>query len=84
MCMSFFVFVFVLFLTACTYVYHVPAWYIQRSEEGVRSPGTSVKSDGKPMCIVWELNPDPLREQQVRSTAQPCLQPRCSVFCWLV
>ena len=29
------------FLPACVYVYYVHTWCAQRSEEGIRSPGTT-------------------------------------------
>lgn len=43
-------------LPACMHVYHVCAWYLQRPEEGVRSPGTEVIDSCKPPCGCWELS----------------------------
>lgn len=48
----------------CMYVYHMQAWGLQRSEEGIRSLELEL------WMVVnhhecWEQNPGPLREQQV-------------------
>lgn len=39
---DFFYFMSVSVFPACTSVYYMGAWYLQRSEKGVRSPGTGV------------------------------------------
>lgn len=54
-------------LPVCMYAYHFHILWFQRSEEGIRSPGTG-------MTIGCELNPDPPEEQPVLSTAEPVLQ----------
>lgn len=42
-------------VTAHIYVHHMHAWCLQRSEEGVRTPGTGVRDGCKPPCGSWEL-----------------------------
>jgi hypothetical protein len=44
--------------------------------EGVRSPGTGIIDNCELPCGCWELNPGPLEEQPVLSTAEPSLQPQ--------
>lgn len=41
-------------------VYYTCAWYLQRSEKGTRTPGSSIINVYKPLCGLWELNPGPL------------------------
>ena len=50
------------------------AWGPQRPKEGLRSPGTRVIHSFKSPRGFWELNLDPLQEQQVFLTAEPLLQ----------
>ena len=49
-------------LPACMYVHYVPVWYHQRSDEGLRSPGTAVTHGCDLPCGCWELNLGPLQE----------------------
>jgi hypothetical protein len=64
---------------ACLYVYYKCP---QKSEEGVRSPGTRALGG----CEVgaqsgcWELNPGPLRGQQILLTTEPPSRPTQYVF----
>lgn len=44
---------------------------LQETEEGIRFPGTGVTEGFEPLCGYWELNPGPLQEQPVLSTAEP-------------
>lgn len=50
-------------LVACVYVYHIYAWCLLRSEEGVSIPGTEVRDGWEQLCGCWKPSPDPLREQ---------------------
>jgi hypothetical protein len=51
-------------LPACMYVHYVCSWYLRKSKEGVRFPGTRVIHGHKLPYGFWELNPGPLQEQQ--------------------
>lgn len=62
-------------LPACISVYHMHAWCPQRSEEGIRSPGTEVMDGCGPPYRYGEINPDPLQGQHVLLTAEPYLWP---------
>ena len=46
----------------------------QRSDEGVRSPGTGVSGGYEPSCGCWEPNPGLREEQPVLLTAELSLQ----------
>lgn len=46
---------------------------VQRSEEGVRSPGTAAGDGCEPPCGYWELNWDP-QQKLVFLTMEPTLQ----------
>ena len=59
-------------LPACVYVYHVSAWYLQKSEEGIKSPGTGVTDSCKP-CGCWEPNVSSARAASALYT-EPSLQ----------
>ena len=50
------------------------------AEENVGSPGTGVTDGCEPTYRGWELNLDPLEEQQVLLTAEPFLQPHLVLF----
>lgn len=54
-------------LTACIYVYQVHVWYLKRSEDNVKTPGTEVRDGCKPPCECWELKLHLLQEQQMLS-----------------
>lgn len=67
-------FMYMTVLPTYIYVYHMCAWCSRSSEESIRSPGTGDR-DG---C--WELNLDPLEEQQVHLPAEPSLYPQTVEF----
>lgn len=52
-------------LLVCLYVYHMFAWCERRSEVGITSPGNGVTGGCEITCWCWELNLDPLQDQQV-------------------
>ena len=56
-CMYVYIYVYV-----CMYVYHVCAWYLWESEEGVISLGIGVMDGCEPSCGCWESNLGPLQE----------------------
>ena len=58
-----------LFLYVLVFCLHVCLY------EGVRCPRTGVKDSCGPPCGCWELNSNPLEEQQVPLTTEPALQP---------
>lgn len=45
------------------------AWYTQKREKGTGSPRTGAMDYCEPPCGCYDLNPGPLKEQQVFSTA---------------
>jgi hypothetical protein len=47
-------------LPACICVYHVCTWCSQRSEEGIRFPGTGIVDGCGLPCECWESSPGPL------------------------
>ncbi|KAL6083041.1 hypothetical protein STEG23_011297 [Scotinomys teguina] len=49
-------------LSANMYVHHVHVWYLRKSEESFRHPGTRVIDSCEPPCGFWELSPGPLQE----------------------
>lgn len=51
--------------SSCMYVYHVHAWYLRKSLEGISY---------EVPCGCWGLNPGPLQEQPGLSTAEAALQ----------
>jgi hypothetical protein len=57
------------------YVHHVHAWYLERSEEDTRYPGTGLRAGCELPCGCWELNLGPMQELQVFLTAELSLQP---------
>lgn len=63
-------------LPPCVYVYHVCAWYLQRSEEDIKSPGTEVMVSWEVPHGFWEPNLRPLQEQLVLRNTGPSLQPQ--------
>jgi hypothetical protein len=67
-------------LSQCIYVHHMHAWCPQKSEEGVRVPGTRVMSICEPPCGCQELNLGPLQEHPVLLTAGQSLQPPHLLF----
>ena len=69
-------FILVSVLRACGHVYHVCAWCLRRSEDGIRSPGTGVKSGCESPCGCWVLKLGPLQEQHVLLSTEPSLQPQ--------
>jgi hypothetical protein len=50
-----------LICVVCLYVHHMGVWCSQRSDEGVRFPGTGETGGCKPPHGCWELNPGPLQ-----------------------
>lgn len=50
-------------------VYYMDAWFIQRPEEGVKSPRTGVADGCKLPCECWGLNPGPVGQQPMHLTA---------------
>lgn len=65
-------------VTACMYMYHIPAWWPQRPEEGVRVPGTEVTGGVRAAwCTCWGPNPSPLKNskhsKQLYYLFSPCL-----------
>ena len=55
------------------YLYHMYVWYLQRSEEGIRSPGTGVRDGYEGSCGCWELTLSLQKEQPVIWTGGPPL-----------
>lgn len=49
-------------LNAHIYVHHMPTWYMQRSEDSVKTSGTRVVDGCELPCRCWELNLGPLGE----------------------
>lgn len=45
--------------------YHMCAWYLWKPEEGIGLSGPGIKDGFEPSCECWELNLDPVQEQQV-------------------
>jgi hypothetical protein len=54
-------------------VYSMPVWYPQRSEEGIRFPGTGVTDGCEPLCECRESNLGSLEEHPVLLTVEACL-----------
>ena len=54
---------------------HLCTWYPQRTEEGVRTPGTGITDSCEPLCGYWELNLSSLEEHPVLLLTEPPLQP---------
>ena len=54
-------------------VYHLPAWFLQRSEEGIVFSETGVTDSCEP-CESWESSQGHL-QKQVLLTAEPSVQP---------
>ena len=82
-----FIFMHLIILPACIYMYHVCAGSKQRSGEGMRSPRIGVMAVCMllPGCWVlgagcWELNPGLLQEQSVVLATEPLLQLQDSWF----
>ena len=67
-------------LSQCIYVHHMHAWCPQKSEEGVRVPGTRVMSICEPPCGCQELNLGPLQEHPVLLIAGQSLQPPTIIY----
>lgn len=53
---------------------HVHTWCLQKSEEGIMSPGTGILDGCKPLCGCEKLNPYSLWGQYMLLTTEPCLQ----------
>lgn len=43
-------------LVACICVYHMYAYCLWKSEEGINSNGTEVRDRYDPLCMCWEPN----------------------------
>lgn len=67
-------------LTACMSVHSGYAWYPGGPEEGIRSPETGIADNGKQPGGCWELNLDPLQEQQLFLTSEPPVQPQVRIL----
>jgi len=67
-------------LPTCLYVHHTGTCYLQRSEEGIRSPGTGVTDVYELPYWCWELNLGLLLKQHVLLTADPSLLPHILLF----
>lgn len=63
--------VWVFWLHVCTHT--VCIWYL-RTSEGVGASGTIFMGDWKLLWGFWELNPGPLKEQEILLTMQPSLR----------
>lgn len=57
-----------------THTPHMCAQYSQRSEEGIKSPGSEITDVHESLCEYWELNPDPMQEQKMLLTAKSSTQ----------
>lgn len=58
------------------FVDHIPALYLNKSEQGVGSPGTGVIDGCESPCRHLESDRRPLGEQPELSPMEPSLQPR--------
>jgi hypothetical protein len=58
--LTYFIILCVSVLTACVFAHQMCAWWPQRSEKGVESPGNRVTDDCEPPSRCWELNLGPL------------------------
>jgi hypothetical protein len=67
MCMS--------ILPAYMSMQHLCTWYPQRTEEGVRTPGTGITDSCEPLCGDLELTLSSLEEHPVLLLTEPPLQP---------
>lgn len=67
-------------LPTCMSVYYTHAWWLKRSEEGVRSPCTGATGSCEPSGGCWESSPSPLQEQQVCLTTEPTPCPGYSFY----
>lgn len=63
-------------LPVCTYVGapHV-CWVHEEARRGYQIPGVIFSGSWEQPCGCWELNPDPLLDEQVLLTDEPLLQP---------
>jgi hypothetical protein len=61
-------------LPACIHVHHIYVWYLGKTEESIRSPGTRVIDSCKMLHGFPELNLG--QERQVFLTAKPSFQPQ--------
>lgn len=64
-------FLFINVLPACTYVLCVNIWCSWVPEEVIVCPGTRVTNGCELLCWCWELNLDPLQEQNIILTTEP-------------
>lgn len=62
------------YLPTYMYMYHVCAWCLQWSQEGVRSPGIGVMNACEPPHGCWEQNLGRLQEQQMLLAPEPSVQ----------
>ena len=58
-------------LPVCLSVHHAHAWYLQRLEESIPSPGTGGTNSWRSTCGGLELKLGSLEEQPVLLTAEP-------------
>ena len=52
-------------LSACIFVCHMYDWFLLRSDEGIRCPGTGLRGGCVPPYDCWELKLGPLQDQPV-------------------
>ena len=64
----------------CTSVYHVRAWYLQRPEEGIGSPRTTVTNCYEQLYGCKKQKQSSLEEQPVSFTTEPSLHTPHSRF----
>lgn len=64
------------YLSVC----HIRAPYLQRPEEGMRSPGARVRDGCERSCGLWTPKLDPLQEQPVLSRDHPASLALCCFF----
>lgn len=63
------------FMCVCVSMYHMHAWCVRRSEEGVRSPGIGIRDGCGLPCGYWETKPGPFaRTSALVHKIQFCLQ----------
>lgn len=58
-------------LPVCMYVFHVHAWYLWKSEEGIGSLYIGVIDGYGPLCECWEWILGPLQEQVLLTNEPP-------------
>ena len=62
-------------LLACMLAYHIRDSYLQRPEEGIRSPRTVDTNGYKPPCGCWEPSPDSLKKKLASILSHQVISP---------